>query len=129
MKGLRLFPMLSAESLPASRRFYELLGAVESYRFPETGTPAFVSLRFGETELGIGQLGPEPLHGEPQRPATGHRIELCLYVDDVDASVAHLRTTGARIVLEPKDQPWGERIAYVQDPDGNLLMLATARSV
>ncbi|WP_437577674.1 VOC family protein [Sorangium sp. So ce887] len=27
------------------------------------------------------------------------------------------------IVLEPADRPWGERVAYVADPDGNLVML------
>ena len=26
-------------------------------------------------------------------------------------------------MLEPADQPWGERIAYLEDPDGNLVML------
>ncbi|WP_235217120.1 glyoxalase/bleomycin resistance/dioxygenase family protein [Archangium violaceum] len=27
------------------------------------------------------------------------------------------------ILLEPMEQPWGERVAYVSDPDGNLVML------
>lgn len=25
--------------------------------------------------------------------------------------------------MPPIDQPWGERAAYVEDPDGNLIML------
>ncbi len=84
----RLFPMLSAADFEASLRFYrDLLGGVEAYRFPEDD-PAFVTLRFGDSELGIGAMRGAPLHGQPQRPATGHRIELCLYVDDVDATVA-----------------------------------------
>jgi lactoylglutathione lyase len=105
-------------------RFYrDLLGGVEAYRFPEDD-PAFVTLRFGDSELGIGAMrGGTPLHGQPQRPATGHRIELCLYVDDVDATVAAARAHP--ILLEPADQPWGERVAYVADPDGNLVMLVT----
>jgi lactoylglutathione lyase len=124
----RLFPMLSAENFSASRRFYgDLLGGVEAYRFPED-EPVFVTLRFGESELGIGGLGGgDPIHGQPQRPATGHRIELCLYVDDVDATVAASHAANVPIVVEPVDQPWGERIAYISDPDGNLVMLCTAR--
>jgi lactoylglutathione lyase len=119
-----LFPMLSAADFAASLRFYrDLLGGVEAYRFPEDD-PAFVTLRFGDSELGIGAMrGGTPLHGQPQRPATGHRIELCLYVDDVDATVAAARAHP--ILLEPADQPWGERVAYVADPDGNLVMLVT----
>ena len=61
-----------------------------------------------------------PIHGRPQRPATGHRIELCLYVDDVDATVGGGAATSSS---SRDDQPWGERIAYIADPDGNLVML------
>jgi lactoylglutathione lyase len=117
----RLFPMLSAEDFAASVSFYAALGGEEAYRFPEDD-PVFVTLRFGESELGIGALRGEPIHGRPQRPAAGHRIELCLYVDDVDATAAR-----APAIVEPQDMPWGERIAYIEDPDGNLVMLAAPR--
>ena len=80
--------------------------------------------KLGESEIGMGVItGESALHGLPVRPAAGHRIELCVYVDDVDATVRRLKEGGARIVVEPVDQPWGERTAYVMDPDGNLLML------
>jgi len=71
-------------------------------------------------------VGGAPLHGQAQRPATGHRIELCVYVDDVDAAAEAARAAGAPVLLEPADQSWGERIAYVGDPDGNLVMLTAA---
>lgn len=44
-------------------------------------------------------------------------------MNDVDEAVDALRSIGAPVVLEPADQPWGERVAYVEDPDGNLVML------
>jgi lactoylglutathione lyase len=44
-------------------------------------------------------------------------------VDDVDAMVERLRAAAVPVVLEPVDQPWGERVAYVSDPDENLVML------
>ena len=113
--------MLSAEDFEASLRFYTAtLGGIEAYRFPEDD-PVFVTLRFGDSELGIGAMSGAPIHGRPQRPATGHRIELCLYVDDVDATAAQRRNRRHRA---PQDMPWGERIAYIEDPDGNLVMLA-----
>jgi lactoylglutathione lyase len=121
-----MFPMLSAADVAASVAFYrDLLGGTVQYRFPEDD-PVFVTLRLGESEIGIGGLSDAPLHGQPQRPASGHRIELCVYVADVDGAVEAARAAGAPVVLEPVDQPWGERVAYIADPDGNLVMLAAA---
>jgi lactoylglutathione lyase len=54
-------------------------------------------------------------------------MELCVYVVDVDEAVSAARAAGAQLVLEPTDQPWGERVAYIADPDGNLLMLTAER--
>lgn len=127
---LRSFPMLSVESLPAALRFYvELLGGEENYRFPPTGDAVFVTLRLGSSELGLGLLGDGPaLHGQEQRPALGHRIELCLYVTDLDRVVGLLGAAGAPVLLQPSQQPWGERVAYVSDPDGNLVLLVEEAS-
>jgi lactoylglutathione lyase len=127
-RATHLFPMLSAADFGASIAFYrDLLGGTESYRFPQDD-PAFVTLRLGQGEIGIGAMrGGAALHGRPQRPATGHRIELCVSVGDVDETVAAARAAGAEVVLEPADQPWGERIAYLADPDGNLVMLTAER--
>ena len=119
----RLFPMVSAEDFAESVSFYAGLGGIEAYRFPEED-PVFVTLRFGDSELGIGALRGASIHGRAQRPATGHRVELCLYVDDVDATAAQ----AASVVTPPQDMPWGERIAYIEDPDGNLVMLAHQES-
>jgi lactoylglutathione lyase len=113
--------MLSVADMSASRRFYEaILGGRLVYQFPPEGEPGFLTLAFGETEIGLGILGEKGIHGRPLRPASGHRIELCINVEDVDATLAAL---GAPIAMAPIDQPWGERAAYVEDPDGNLVML------
>lgn len=120
-----LFPMLSTEDLDRAVSFYrDLLGGVETYRFPQDGAPVFVVIRLGESDLGLGAItGAAPLHGQALRPAQGHRMELCVYVDHVDAIIKTLRAAGVPILVEPTEQPWGERVAYVSDPDGNLLML------
>ncbi len=125
MSARRVFPMLSVASLERALGFYAgLLGGRERYRFPAEGPPAFVTLGFGETEVGLGALGDgPPLHGRPLRPAAGHRIELCGYVDDLDATLERARAAGVPVLLPPTAQPWGERIAYLEDPDGNLVML------
>jgi catechol 2,3-dioxygenase-like lactoylglutathione lyase family enzyme len=43
--------------------------------------------------------------------------------DDLDATFDKLRTSGAEIVQEPTDQPWGTRDCAVRDPSGNLLRI------
>ena len=75
------------------------------------------------SEIGLGGIAAEPLHGRPQRPASGHRVELCVYVDDVDDVFARARAEGFEAIVDPADMPWGERIAWIADPDGNLVML------
>jgi lactoylglutathione lyase len=40
-------------------------------------------------------------------------------VADVDAFVNALSEAGVTLLAEPADQLWGERVAYVEDPDGN----------
>ena len=98
--------MLSVADLQRSLVFYrDLLGFTETYRFPPGDAPAFVTVGSGTSELGLGQLGPGPaLHGQVQRPATGHRIELCVYVDDLEAAIARARRADVRVVLEPCSQ-------------------------
>lgn len=78
--------MLAVDDLAASLAFYrDLLGGVEAYRFPEDD-PVFITLALGESEIGMGVVSAAPIHGRPQRPAAGHRVELCVYVDDVVAA-------------------------------------------
>jgi lactoylglutathione lyase len=90
----------------------------------DDGEPAFVALTFGQgSEIGLGGIAAEPLHGRPQRPAAGHRVELCVYVEDVDATFAAAGLAGFETVTPPADMPWGERVAWLADPDGNLVML------
>lgn len=122
--------MLSCSDLARSLAFYgSLLGGVESYRFPVEGEPVFVTLAFGDTsEVGLGRLTAEPVHGIPQRPASGHRIELCVYVEDVDETYEAARRSGFDLVADRTDMPWGERAAWLSDPDGNLVMVTPLAS-
>ncbi len=45
------------------------------------------------------------------------------HTDDLDAIFAKLRASGAEIVQEPTDQPWGARDDAVRDPSGNLVRI------
>lgn len=43
--------------------------------------------------------------------------------DDLDGVFEKLRESGAEIVEEPTDQPWGARDGAVRDPSGNLVRI------
>ena len=45
------------------------------------------------------------------------------HTDDLDASFEKLRASGAEIVQEPTEQPWGTRDCAVRDPSGNLVRI------
>jgi len=54
-------------------------------------------------------------------------FELGFKVEDVDGAFAELVTHGAPVVAPPTDRAWGQRTAYVRDPDGHLIELAEDR--
>jgi catechol 2,3-dioxygenase-like lactoylglutathione lyase family enzyme len=43
--------------------------------------------------------------------------------DDLDAAFERVRASGAEIVEEPTEQPWGTRDCAVRDPSGNLVRI------
>lgn len=117
-----IFPIISTRDLPRMLGFYEgLLDGEVRYRFPSEGSPVFVTVRIGSDEIGI--AASTDVSGDTDR-----RVALWIYVDDCDIAVAHLRAAGVTIVDEPADQPWGERIARLLDPDGNEVIAGSRSS-
>ena len=45
------------------------------------------------------------------------------HTDDLDATFEKVRASGADIVQEPIEQPWGTRDCAVRDPSGNLVRI------
>ena len=114
-----LFPILVTSDLHGALGFYrDLLGASVTYEFPgPDGEPGYVALDLGGSHLGIAR-DPDANGGRSSR------FSLWVTTDDCDAAVESLRAAGVTIVEEPADQPWGERVAQVHDPDGNLVSIA-----
>ncbi|MDX6708977.1 MAG: lactoylglutathione lyase [Solirubrobacteraceae bacterium] len=113
-----IFPIITTTDLKAALGFYrDLLGATVSYEFPgPDGEPGYVALELGTSHFGIGR-DPSATTGP------SGRFSLWVYADDCDAAVEHLRAAGVKIIEEPTDQPWGERVARVLDPDGNVVIV------
>jgi catechol 2,3-dioxygenase-like lactoylglutathione lyase family enzyme len=45
------------------------------------------------------------------------------HTDDLDDTFQKLKASGAEIVQEPTDQPWGTRDCAVRDPSGNMVRI------
>src|SRR5207244_7614313 len=62
-------------------------------------------------------IGTPSIHGSS--PRAGVSSMLYVYVDDVDAHYQHARAAGATILMELRDQPWGDRLYQATDPEGH----------
>jgi uncharacterized glyoxalase superfamily protein PhnB len=111
-----MFTILSTPDLPRLLDFYvRALDATVAYQFPDEGEAVFVSVDVAGSHLG---LGADENAGDAE---AAQRAALWLYADSCDDAVARLTSYGATVVSDPEDMPWGERVADLRDPDGNLL--------
>jgi catechol 2,3-dioxygenase-like lactoylglutathione lyase family enzyme len=115
------FPILHVDDVERSARFYtESFGFEVAFRFPDEGPLEFAYLRLGETGIGIGGRKPPAVPDWPAEQDLGN-FQLCLYTDDTDAAAARLRALGVNQLTEPRAMAWGEKLAFFEDPDGNLI--------
>ena len=111
------FPILTTSDLRRALQFWcDVLGGEVAYKFPPEGEPDYVGIDLGTSHLGIGRDETFTADG-PQR------ISLWVYVEDCDETVANVREAGGRVVAEAVDEPWGERVARVEDFDGNRVII------
>lgn len=57
----------------------------------------------------------------------GH-YEIALYVDtfdEVDKAFEEVVSKGAKVILNPTTEPWGQRTCYIADPEGNLIEIGS----
>jgi len=97
-----------------ARRFY---ADAFGWSFNDYG-PGYAGIRSPD---GSGEVG--GLNGEGASPAGGPLV--LLYSEDLDATLASVRTAGGTVVDEPFEFPGGRRFHFA-DPDGNRLGAWTA---
>ncbi len=92
-------------------------GFRERMRMPgPDGKVAHAELELAGGVVLLGHPGPD--YRSPRDH--GHVCQLVhVYVDDVDAHFAHARSAGAKILSEPEDRYYGDRIYAAEDPEGH----------
>jgi len=88
----------------------------------ETGatTLAFAATTLAATNLDAAG-GFTPL--DPASSPVGASITLT--TDDVAATLQRAVDAGASLYVDPVEKPWGQTVAYVRDPNGLLVEIAT----
>ncbi|MBA3373120.1 MAG: VOC family protein [Actinomycetota bacterium] len=119
----RCFPVVYADVVESTAAFYELLGFERHFQLPAEGEAGYVGLRSDGGELAVvASQWPQDQFG--MQLGTAPRFEMFVYVDDVDGTLERLRMSGTDILRPAEDMPWGERVGYVSDPDGNPVAVA-----
>ena len=112
-----VIPILNVSDFQASVKYYtEKLGFTKAWDWGNP--PTFGCVTRDKIEIffclrGQGQSG------------TWHSI----FVNDVDALFTELKERGAKIVMPPKDEPWGVREFHVEDPDGHTFRFGQGKEV
>jgi PhnB protein len=119
-----VYPYLRVRGAAAAIDFYtQVFGARELFRLTDTGG------RVGHAQL---ELGPATLMLSDEHPEHGILSPLAfggtgmmlhLHVDNVDALAERAVAAGATLLMEPTDQPHGERQCRLRDPFGHEWLL------
>jgi catechol 2,3-dioxygenase-like lactoylglutathione lyase family enzyme len=117
------YVVLIVEDLDRSLAFYvETLGLALNHR-----SGPYAQLATDRTRLSLFQrgamaetLGVTLRAPDPDAPG----FEIGFKVADVDAAWAELSAAGVTSVVAPTTRAWGQRTAYLRDPDGHLVELA-----
>jgi uncharacterized glyoxalase superfamily protein PhnB len=105
----------------ALAQFYEKLTGVK----PE-GSDEYAEFDIGGNGIAIcSQRSADLFNGGVAVAAANRSVILDFHVEDVDRERVRLGDFIKDFVLEPVDQPWGNRSMIFKDPDGNLINFYT----
>lgn len=95
----------------------DVLQAEVLERYEQDGFVSHAEAQLGDTRVMVGGASDE----YPPFPMMAH-----VYVPDVDAAYTRALAAGATSKRQPSDQFYGDRVATVVDPFGNVWSLATS---
>jgi catechol 2,3-dioxygenase-like lactoylglutathione lyase family enzyme len=106
-----------------SRRFYrDTLGLAVYREFGPAESPGTVFFLGGGFLEVSGQSEDAPSTQEPAK-RLGRGLAIWLQVRDLGAEHDRLAAAGVSVLREPREEPWGLREMWVEDPDGVRLVL------
>lgn len=118
------YVILYVENLEKTKHFYENFLGLELRN--EFGT--YIEFNTGTTILSFNtreggrEVTSLPIPNGVRKEQT---FELGFITEDVEGVVESLREEGVPILMEPVEKPWGQKVAYVEDPDGHYIEICS----
>ena len=119
-------PYLIVKHAAKAIDFYKkVFGATELLRMTMPDEKiVFAEIKIGESLILLSDEFPETGVCSP-KTLGGSPVRLHLYVEDVDALVKQAVAAGAKVTLPVRDQFYGDRSGYFEDPFGHKWGFAT----
>jgi PhnB protein len=132
-KAIGVYPHLIINGAAKAIEFYKVaFNAHEIKRVPaEDGVRLMhAEIQIDGTTVYLCDDFPEYAGGKSRSPNAlkGTPVTLHRYVPNCDEAVAKAHAAGAKIIMPPEDQFWGDRYALIEDPFGHSWSLATPLS-
>ncbi len=119
-----LFPIIACRDLGRTAGWYrQVFDAEQTYQFPEEGEPVYLTLRIGDSSVALADGTGPNAYGSTAFPSSGHPVDLCVYVDDLDATLTAGAAGGGELAVPAADMLWGERVGWLRDPEGIMLLV------
>ena len=95
-------------------------GAEELFRAPDPSGKKIwhASVRIGDSVFFANDYSPE------MKPDAPRQARLWIYLGDVDKAFDRAKNAGLKVVMQPSDMFWGDRISEVQHRWGNQFVIA-----
>jgi uncharacterized glyoxalase superfamily protein PhnB len=118
------YVILYVSSVPEAMDFYEKAFGLTRRFLHESGD--YGEMETGATTLSFTshELGKKAVPVSYRKTTVREQppgFELSLVSDNVDGLWEKAVASGAEALSEPHDEPWGQRVAYVRDHEGNLV--------
>ena len=122
-----VFPMLVCQRPEAEMDFcVAAFDAVEQVRrLGPDGTPIHIAMRINDVFLVVQAEFPDVVASRAPAADGSSPVVIFVYVPDVDQAVERAASVGAKVLMPPQDQFWGDRTARVLDPSGHVWTVAS----
>lgn len=119
-------PYLCVKDAAAAIEFYKKgFGATELMRLPmPDGKIGHAEIKIGNAIVMLADEHPETGHISPQTLG-GSTVKLHMYVEDVDGFFEKAEAAGAKVLIPPADQFYGDRSGRLEDPFGHVWLVST----
>jgi PhnB protein len=119
-------PYLCCKDAAKVLEFYKAaFGASELYRLDmPDGRVGHAEIKIGSAVVMLADEFPEWGIQSPLSVG-GASMSTMIYVEDVDAFVAHAEKAGAKVLMKPETMFYGDRASKLEDPSGHLWMFST----